>query len=342
MQYLLYATFLAIAISAQYTTNLTSHAIIAATAITLVGGNTSIFGDVSILPGTSTTGLIQNQNVIGTIHVNDQQAIQAKQTLNTAFNTLSDLTATRNLIVADLSSLTLTAGVYNFSTRAISLVGNLTLAGSGLFVFQISTTFIATRNSNIVLINGAVASQIYFVVGTSVIIGTGSAIQGMLLARQSITVDGARIYGGLYAQNAAVTITQPSTVIATPPTSSSNNGTSIIVSFSITTEVFTTVQNSTMWTTASTSASTTTLFTAAVMTYATTTTPFVPGVCNSTHTFVAGTGCTPNSVALVRLPLPFRIAHFFPNVGKCYECFTQFNRRFSDDWKCTRFICSSG
>ena len=219
MQYLLYATLLVSTISAQYTTNLTSHAIIAATTITLAGGNTSIFGDVSISPGTSTTGLVQNQNVMGTIHVNDQQAIQARQTLNAAFDTLSNLTATRNLTAADLSSLTLTPGVYSFSTPAISLVGNLTLTGSGLFVFQISTTFIATQNSNIILINGAVPPQIYFVVGTSVTISIGSTINGMLMARQSITVDGARIYGGLYAQNAAVTITQSSTVVAFPSTS---------------------------------------------------------------------------------------------------------------------------
>jgi hypothetical protein len=216
MQHLLYATFLVSTISAQYYTNLTKHAIIAATTITVAAGNTTIFGDVSISPGTAITGLIQNQNVVGTIHINDAQALQAKQSLSAAFDTLIVLPAGRNLTVTDLSTLILGPGVYNFSTPAISLVGNLTLTGAGLFVFQIGTTLITTQSSNIILLNGAVASQIYFLVGTSITIGGGSTINGMLLARQSITVDGARVYGGLYAQAAAVSITQPSTVTAVP------------------------------------------------------------------------------------------------------------------------------
>ena len=312
MQYLFYVMFFVKTISAQYTTNLTNHAIIAATAIIVAGGNTSIFGDVSISPGTTITGLIQNQNVVGTIHINDAQAFQAKQSLTTAFDTLSNLTAVQTLAVSDLSTLVLTPGVYRFSTPAISLIGNLTLNSTGLFVFQIATTLITTQNSNIILINGAVASQIYFIVGSSITIGSGSTINGMLLARQSITVDGARVYGGLYAQYAAVTITQSSTVVAFPPTSSVNYGTSIIISFSSTTEVFTTVQESTMRTTNSISTSMMTLLTAAlVVTDTTTRTSFVPGVCNSTHIFVAGAGCTPNSVALVRLSISFRISHLF-------------------------------
>ena len=186
MHYLFYAIILVSTISAQCATNFGNHALIAATAIIVAGGNTSIFGDVSISSGTSTSGLIQNETVMGTIHINDQQALQATQSLMTAFDILNALPANQNLDVSELSTLALTAGLYNLSTSAISLVGNLTLAGMGLFVFQIGTTFITTQSSNIILMNGAVASQVYFIVGTSTTIGSGSTINGMLLARQSL------------------------------------------------------------------------------------------------------------------------------------------------------------
>ena len=219
MQHLLFPAFLVSIVSAQYYTNLTNYAVIASTTITSAGGNTLIVGDVSISPGTSITGFVQNQTVIGTIYINDQQAQTTRQSLNAAFDTLSNLTADQMLPASDLSTLTLNPGVYRFSTAAISLNGNLTLSGTGLFVFQINTAFLAGQNCNIILRNGTVASQVYFLVGTSITIGTGCIINGMMLATQSITVDGARVYGGLYARYAAVTITQSSTITAIIATS---------------------------------------------------------------------------------------------------------------------------
>ncbi|CAF1186633.1 unnamed protein product [Didymodactylos carnosus] len=203
-------------ISAQYSANLTNYAIIAATTVASAG-STYVIGDVAISPGTSNTGLVQGWNVIGSIRITDPAAIQAQQDLNIAFNVLGNLTASPTLTGTDLATLILNPGVYNFTTSAITLSGNLTLNGTGPFVFQISTTFITSNNCHIILLNGATASHIYFQVGSSITIGTGCIINGLLLAGTSITVNGATVNGGLYAKDAAVTITQSSIILAVTP-----------------------------------------------------------------------------------------------------------------------------
>jgi hypothetical protein len=136
-------------------------------------------------------------------------------------------------IVADLGGQTLSPGVYNSAT-SIGITGTLTLDGGGdpnaVFVFQASTSTLTTASaSQVNLINGAQACNVFWQVGSSATLGTGSSFQGTIFALQSITVDTAvTIQGRVLARNGAVTldtdtITTPScSVPATTTTTASS------------------------------------------------------------------------------------------------------------------------
>ena len=74
-----------------------------------------------------------------------------------------------------------------------------------------------------ILINGATAGNVFWQVGSSATIGTGSSFQGNILALTSITVTtGATVLGRLLARNGAVTldtnnVTGPTSINAPPP-----------------------------------------------------------------------------------------------------------------------------
>lgn len=106
----------------------------------------------------------------------------------------------------DMGGLTLTSGVYFFSSSA-QLTGTLTLSGTGNFIFQIGSTLTTASASSIVLENGATAANVYWQVGSSATLGTTTAFDGTIIANQSVTLDnGADLAGRALALNAAVTL----------------------------------------------------------------------------------------------------------------------------------------
>jgi hypothetical protein len=108
--------------------------------------------------------------------------------------------------------LTLAPGVYDFPTENAVLSTTLTLNGtgdtSGQFIFQIHTTFMTSATtSKVVLIGGAQACNVYFIVGSSATVAAGSQLQGNILAYTSIAVgSAASVNGTLGALNGAVTL----------------------------------------------------------------------------------------------------------------------------------------
>jgi LPXTG-motif cell wall-anchored protein len=113
-------------------------------------------------------------------------------------------------IAANLGGKTLTSGVYN-STSTILLTGALTLDGQGdadaTFIFQAGTALTTTSGASIALTNGAQACNVFWVVGSSATLGTGSRFVGTVMALESITdTTNASVEGRLLARNGTVTL----------------------------------------------------------------------------------------------------------------------------------------
>ena len=86
-----------------------------------------------------------------------------------------------------------------------------------VFIFQASSTLVTASNSVVRLENGAQACNVFWQVGSSATLGTGSTFVGTIMANQSATLNStATVQGRVLALNAAVTldantITLPST-----------------------------------------------------------------------------------------------------------------------------------
>jgi hypothetical protein len=132
-------------------------------------------------------------------------------------------------VSGDLAGRTLTSGVYT-SASSLGLSGALTLDAQGdpnaVFVFQAGSSLIVGSSSQVNLIGGAQACNVYWQVGSSATIGTGAAFVGNILALTSISMTtGATLQGRALARNGAVTL--DTNTITSPLCTGGSSGTSI-------------------------------------------------------------------------------------------------------------------
>jgi type VI secretion system secreted protein VgrG len=178
---------------------------------TVVSADSGVGGNLGVSPGTAVTGFPPGSiTPPGTQHAADAVAGQAQADLTVAYNTAAGLPCDANLTNQDLGGLTLTTGVYCYNSSA-QLTGPLALNAQGdpdaVFVFQIGSTLTTASNSSVVLLNGAQACNVYWQVGSSATLGTGTAFSGNILALTSITANtAAQVQGRLLARNGAVTL----------------------------------------------------------------------------------------------------------------------------------------
>lgn len=185
-------------------------AVLASSAATTTG-TTTINGDIGVSPGTAFT-VTGTLNHIGTVHTADAVSGLARTDATDAFNALAALTPTMILTGLDLGLVgVLTPGVYRFASSA-QLTGTLTLdyAGNpgGAFIFLIGSTLTTASGASVVTLNGGAGSGLYFNVGSSATLGSGTLFAGNILAQDAITLDpGASILcGRAIALTAAVTL----------------------------------------------------------------------------------------------------------------------------------------
>jgi hypothetical protein len=116
----------------------------------------------------------------------------------------------------DLGGQTLTPGVYCFASSA-QLTGDLILDAQGscdsLFVFQTGSTLTTSVASNVTVINNPCSTNcrgganVFWQVGSSATIGTGSQFVGNIVANISNTLNfGASVAGSVFALTGAVTL----------------------------------------------------------------------------------------------------------------------------------------
>jgi hypothetical protein len=146
----------------------------------------------------------------GVIHAADATAGQAQLDLTAAYNNVAGQSCTADLTGVDLGGLTLTPGVYCFSSST-QLTGTLTLNAQGnpaaVFIFKTGSSLTTASGARVAMINGGSTCNVFWQVGESATLGTTTAFAGSILALTSITLNtGATVTGRVMARNGAVTL----------------------------------------------------------------------------------------------------------------------------------------
>jgi hypothetical protein len=187
-------------------------------------GFTVVDGDVGVSPGTEITGFPPATVTGGSLHAADPAAAAAHADAQVVYDFLAGMASlpANNLSDTDLGGLTLAPGVYKFNSSA-QLTGALVLdaqgAANALFVFQVGSSLTVASDSSVTVINGGGnydESRLFWQVGASATVGSGSAFKGNIVAYASITlVTGSTNTGNLLALNGAVTL--DSNTVTSPP-----------------------------------------------------------------------------------------------------------------------------
>ncbi|MEO5895767.1 MAG: IPTL-CTERM sorting domain-containing protein [Vicinamibacterales bacterium] len=173
-------------------------------------GASVITGSLGVSPGAAVVGFPPGTVSGGTIQAANAVSLQAQNDSITAYNALAAQPCTADLTGQDLGGLTLTPGVYCFSSSA-QLTGTLTLNAQGnpsaVFIFKTGSTLTTASSSTVSLINGGSSCNVFWQVGSSATLGTATTFAGNIMALTSISLTtGARISGRALARNGAVTL----------------------------------------------------------------------------------------------------------------------------------------
>src|SRR5271168_1162004 len=162
-------------------------------------GPTTMFGNLGLDPGSSVTGA---PHVLGQAHVDDAVAIAAENNLTTAYNDAASRPSGGSA-GTDLAGQVFLPGVRTASSSLLLSSGSVTLDAQGdpdaVFIFQIGSTLITGSNTTVSLINGAQACNVFWEVGSSATLGTGTSFVGTVMASASITANtAATIHGRMF------------------------------------------------------------------------------------------------------------------------------------------------
>ncbi len=186
-------------------------------------GTTSIVGDLGVSPIDSTAitgfGLIADPSntfstsslVTGKVYAADYTSptptvlTTAIGDLELAYDTANGLSACFNEVGAgNIGGLTLSSGVYKWSTSVI-IPTDVTISGNStdVWVFQIAGTLDLASATQVKLIGGAQAKNIFWVVADTTTLGTTSVFNGNILDQTNINLlTGATLNGRALAKTA--------------------------------------------------------------------------------------------------------------------------------------------
>ena len=193
-----------------------SFAILAGSAITNTGP-TTVVGDIGVFPTITYTGSTSVTQT-GTNHAGDAVTQAAKTDLVASYLAVAGQTPFTT-VTAAIAATTVVPGVYQ-SGSSLGFSGNVVLDAGGnpnaVFVFQAASTIDTASGTNITIINGGQACNVFYSVGSSATLGTGTHLVGNVIALTSITDNGGSVVNGrLLARNGAVTLNNTSVSKAT-------------------------------------------------------------------------------------------------------------------------------
>lgn len=192
-------------------------AILAGSSITNTGG-TSVTGNMALSPGSSIGGFPPGV-LVGTIHINDLIATQAKLDLTTAYNDAAGRSSKDIVTLSgNIGGLTLTPGLYKSTSSLEISSGDLTFDAkenaNAVFIIQVASSFTVTSGRQVFLKGGAKAENIYWQIGSSATFGTTAVLKGTFMVMQSITFStGASLDGKALARTGAVVMAANTIVI---------------------------------------------------------------------------------------------------------------------------------
>jgi hypothetical protein len=217
---------LAINLGLASTFGLASQAGLTSTGVTVVKGDVALYPLATCSDATGNAGASQTclsktyssptgMTVNGSIYWaadpfdNGQTAHQVTNDLNTAWVQGKNKIDNAGVIAGDEMNLkTFNAGVYHNANLGLAAGGTATLDAqndaNAVFIFKVDSTFVDSGTlllpSKIVLVNGAQARNIWFVIGLDATIGSGTTFNGNILAGRTVTVkDGSKVLGRVLA-----------------------------------------------------------------------------------------------------------------------------------------------
>lgn len=186
-------------------------------------GSSKTSGAVGVSPGTSITGFPSPCNAGGGTDSNNASAIATQADALSAFGTLNQ-TCDHTYGAQDLTLLSpLSPGVY-CSTSSFTLSGNLTLTGSGVWIFKTVSTLITSSGATI---TGGDPCNVWWRIGSSATLGTTTSFIGTIIAQNGVTaLDTGAILNGRVLALSAGTVTLDANTINGPTcaTASSSGG----------------------------------------------------------------------------------------------------------------------
>ena len=183
--------------------NAASFSVLAGTTVTNTGP-TTMPGDLGVSPGAAVVGFPPGiVGPPGIIHAGDANAAAAQADSTAAFTSLDQSCDTTYPGVQDLTLVSpLNPGTY--CATAFTLTGNLTLSGSGVWIFKSASTLITSPGSSV---SGGDPCNVWWRVGSSATLDTTTSFIGNILALTSIALNtNASLDGRALAQTGAVTL----------------------------------------------------------------------------------------------------------------------------------------